>query len=78
MIRKAISKFYHVQTLRVDCQIQQSLKLLCNRALGVGILWLVYKFKRIVGKPYFSDKFKKIMKGYKKLDKTWISCDHGL
>ena len=62
MIRKAISKFYHVETLRVDCQIQQSLKTL-QQALGVVILWLVYKFKRIVGKPYFSDKFKKIMKG---------------
>ena len=25
---------------------------------------LVYKFKRIVGKPYFSDQFKKIVKRY--------------
>ena len=24
----------------------------------------VYKFKQIVGKPYFSDKFKKIVKRY--------------
>ena len=27
---------------------------------------LVYKFKVIVGKPYFSDQFKKIIKRYKK------------
>ena len=36
---------------------------------------LVYKFKIIVGKPNFSDQFKKIIKRYKKLDITWISCD---
>ena len=29
--------------------------------------------KRIVGKPNFSDQFKKIIKSYK--DITWISCD---
>ena len=28
---------------------------------------LVYKFKRIVGKPNFSDQFKKIIKGYKRM-----------
>ena len=36
---------------------------------------LVYKFKRIVRKSYFSDKFKKMIKRYKKLDITWISFD---
>ena len=36
---------------------------------------LVYKFKRIVEKPNFSDQFKKIIKRYNKLDITWISCD---
>ena len=36
---------------------------------------LVNKFKRIVGKPNFSDQFKKITKRYKKLDIIWISCD---
>ena len=37
---------------------------------------LVYKFKRIVEKPNFSDQFKTIIKRYKKkLDITWISCD---
>ena len=32
---------------------------------------LVYKFKIIVGKPIFSDQFRKILKNYKKLDITW-------
>ena len=36
---------------------------------------LVYKFKRTVGKPTFSDQFKKINRVIKKLDTTWISCD---
>ena len=37
---------------------------------------LVFKFKRIVGKPYSNDQFKKITKCYKKkMDITWISCD---
>ena len=36
---------------------------------------LVYKFKRIVGKPNFSDEFKTIIKRCKKLDITCISCD---
>ena len=30
--------------------------------------WLVYKFKRTVGKPFFSDQFKKIIKRYKNVD----------
>ena len=29
--------------------------------------YLVYKFKQIVGKPYFSDQFKKIVKRYIRL-----------
>ena len=36
---------------------------------------LVYKFKRIVGKPNFSDQFKNIVKRYIRSDITWISCD---
>ena len=31
---------------------------------------LIYKFKRILRKPNFSDQFKKIIKHYKKLDIT--------
>ena len=37
---------------------------------------LVYKFKRIVGKPSFSDQSKKIITRYKKLDIAWISREH--
>ena len=36
---------------------------------------LVYKFKRIVLKPNFSDQFKKIVKRYIRVGYTWISCD---
>ena len=36
---------------------------------------VVYKFKRGVGKPSFSDQSKKIIKRYKKWVTTWISCD---
>ena len=36
---------------------------------------LVYKFKRIVGKPNFSVLFEQIIKNIKKEDTTWISCD---
>ena len=33
---------------------------------------LVYKFKRIAGKPTFTDQFKKIIKRYKMWYITWI------
>ena len=38
---------------------------------------LVYKFKRIVQKPNFSDQFKskKLSNVIKKLNLTWIPCD---
>ena len=36
---------------------------------------LVYKFKIIVGKPTFSDQFKKIIKRYKKVGYNFKSCD---
>ena len=36
--------------------------------LFLAVPWLVYKFKRTVGKPYFSDQFKKIIKRYKKVE----------
>ena len=29
----------------------------------------------MVGRPNFTDQFKKIIKRHKKLDITWISCD---
>ena len=70
-IRKAFSKFY-----------QRHPELIVKYNIGVNlqhrilepILYddLVYKFKRIVGKPNLSDPFKKIAK---RLDITWVSCD---
>ena len=36
---------------------------------------LVYKFKKTVGMPSFSDQFIKIIKCYNEWDTTWISCD---
>ena len=41
---------------------------LLQQGISASVLYdeLVYKFKRIVGKPDFSDQFKKIIKRYKK------------
>ena len=36
---------------------------------------ICYEFKRIVGKPNFSDQFKINSNIIKKLDTTWMSCD---
>ena len=45
------------------------LKTLMQQSLSEPTFYgdLVYKFKRIVGKPYFSDQFKNIIKRYKKV-----------
>ena len=53
------------------------LKTLLQQGISEPIFYgdLVCKFKRIDGKPNFSDQFKNIIKRYKKLDITWISCD---
>ena len=63
-IRKAFSKFY--QTFRVNYEIQHWVKTLLQQGISEPIFYgdLVYKFKRIVGKPNFSDQFKKIVKRY--------------
>ena len=53
------------ETLRVNFKIQHWVK--NSSAIFYGDL--VYKFKRIVGKPNFSDQFKKIVKT---LYKGWI------
>ena len=70
-IRKAFSKFYHEYSeLIVKCNI--GLKTLLQQDISEPIFHgdLIYKFKRFVGKPNFSDQLKKIIKRYKKLDKT--------
>ena len=36
---------------------------------------LVYKVKRIVGKPNFSDQFKKMVKRYIRIGYNFDSCD---
>ena len=64
-IRKAFSKFYHRHSeLIVKHNI--GLKTLLQQGISEPIFYgdLVYKFKRIVGKPNFSDQFKKIVKRY--------------
>ena len=64
-IRKAFSKFYHRHSeLIVKYNIR--LKTLLQQGISEPIFYgdLVYKFKRIVGKPNFSDQFKKIVKRY--------------
>ena len=66
--RKAFSKFYHRHSeLIVKYNIR--LKTFLQQGISEPIIYgdLVYKFKRIVGKPYFSDQFKKIVKRYKRV-----------
>ena len=64
-IGKAFSTFYHRHSeLIVKYKIW--LKTLLHQDISGPIFYgdLVYKFKRIVGKPYFSDQFKEIVKRY--------------
>ena len=61
-IRKALSKFYHIHS-ELIVKYNIGLKLVCiSEPIFYGDL--VYKFKRIVGKSYFSDQFKNIVKRY--------------
>ena len=64
-IRKAFSKFYHRHS-ELIVKYTIGLKTLLQQGISKPIFYggLVYKFKRIVGKPNFSDKFKKIEKRY--------------
>ena len=64
-IRKAFSEFYHrYSELIVKYNI--GLKTLLQQGISEPIFYgdLVYRFKRIVRKPNFSDQFKKIVKRY--------------
>ena len=59
-IRKAFSKVYHRKSeLFVKYNIGLKTPLQQDTSEPVFHGNLVYKFKRIVGKPYFSDQFKK-------------------
>ena len=66
-IRKAFSKFNHRHS-ELIVKYNIGLKTLLQQ--GISYIFygdLVYKFKRIVGKPNFSDQFKKIVKRYKRV-----------
>ena len=75
-MRKAFSKFYHRHS-ELIVKYNNGLKTLLQQGISEPIFYgdLAYKFKRIAGKPNLNDQFKKIIKRYKKLDVTWISCD---
>ena len=64
-IRKAFSKFYHRHS-ELIVKYNIVLKTLLQQGISEPIFYgdLVYKFKRIVGKPSFNDQFKKIVKRY--------------
>ena len=64
-IRKAFSKFYHRHS-ELIVKYNIGLKTLLQQGISEPIFYgdLFYKFKRIVGKPNFSDQFKKIVKRY--------------
>ena len=64
-IRKAFSKFYHRHS-ELIVKYNIGLKTLLQQGISEPIFYgdLVYKFKRIVGKPNISDQFKKIVKRY--------------
>ena len=67
-IRKAFSKFCHRHS-HLIVKYNIGLKTLLQQGISEPIFYgdLVYKFKRTVGKPNFSDQFKKIVKRYIKV-----------
>ena len=64
-IRKAFSKFYHRHS-ELIVKYNIGLKTLLQQGISEPIFYgdLVYEFKRFVGKPNFSDQFKKIVNRY--------------
>ena len=64
-IQKAFSKFYRRHSGLI-VKYKVGLKTLLQQGISEFIFYgdLVYKFKRIVGKPNFSDQFKKIVNRY--------------
>ena len=62
-IQKEFSKFYH-RHLELIVKYNIELKTLLQQGISKPIFYgdLVYKFKRIVGEPNFSDQFKEIDK----------------
>ena len=64
-IRKTFAKFYYRHS-ELIVKYNIGLKTLLQQSISEPIFYgdLVYKFKQIVGKPNFSDQFKKIVKRY--------------
>ena len=64
-IRKAFSKFYHRHS-ELIFKYKFGLKTLLQQGISEPIFYAdsVYKFKRIAGKPNFSDQFKTLYKGW--------------
>ena len=64
-IRKAFSKSYHRHS-ELIVKYNFGLKTLLQQDISEPLFYvdLVYKFKQVVGKPNFSDQFKKIVKRY--------------
>ena len=56
---------YHSELI-TECRLSAKKNPLLQQGISEPIFYgdLVYKFKRIVGKPNFSDQFKKIVKRY--------------
>ena len=71
-IRKAFSKFYHRHS-ELILKYNIGLITLLQQGISEPIFYgdLVYKFKQIVGKSNFSDQFKKIVKGFIRVRKTF-------
>ena len=67
-IRKAFSKFYHRHS-ELTVKYNTGLIIFLQQGISEPKFYgdLVYKFKQIVGKPNFSDQFKKIVKRYIKV-----------
>ena len=66
-IRKAFSEFYHRHSHLIAIYSIGFKNSSATPMLGLVFCGdLVHKFRRIVGKPNFSDQFKHIFKGYKK------------
>ena len=64
-VQGLFSKFYHRHS-ELIVKYNIGLKTLLQQGISEAIFYgdLVYKFKRIVGKPNFSDQFKKIVNRY--------------
>ena len=75
-IRKAFSKSYH-RHAELIVKYNIGLKTLMQHGISEPTFYgdLAYKFMGIVEKPNFNDQFKKIIKRYKNVHLTWISCD---